>query len=84
MSEQKIEQITVKIGQVWQDNDPRLVARYGKFGDHIRLLEVTEIEHNYAFARVTIDGVIQPRKTKIRLDRFKPTSTGYRLIKDVD
>lgn len=56
----------VKVGQVWVDNDPRHT-------DH-RNLEVLSIKGKYATCKSGVG-----RKSKIRLDRFKPTSTGYRL-----
>ena len=59
----------VKVGQVWQDNDARSGGRQG------RVLEVTETHARVEWYSGT--------STKVRLDRFKPTSTGYRLIKDV-
>jgi len=55
----------VKIGQVWVDIDPRMGRRK---------LKVVAIEGDRAVVE-TASG----RKTKILLNRFKPTSTGYRL-----
>lgn len=58
----------VKIGQVWRDNDKRMDRRF---------LTVTDVGETHA---TVYDGV---KVTKIRLDRFKPTSTGYVLETDV-
>lgn len=83
-----IEAPTVRVGQVWQDNDKR---SYG------RKLRVVEIDKTHATVElVTQRGrawsglapgepprVQSGRRTRIRLDRFRPTSTGYRLIQDV-
>lgn len=55
----------VKIGQVWRDCDPRSDGR-----------RVTVVEVGPTHATVTCAG----RKTRIRLDRFKPGSTGYQLV----
>lgn len=64
--------MNVKVGQIWEDNDSR-----NTYHRQIKVLEI-------------VDGkaiVQHPRglgsKTRIRLDRFKPTSTGYRLVQDV-
>jgi len=60
----------VRVGQVWEDNDPR-------HSFPRRKITVLSIEGDRA---VVQSG---PRKTKIRLDRFRPTNTGYRLVEDV-
>lgn len=63
----------VKVGQVWRDNDKRIENR------HIR---VTGIDDGFARCTVLkIDGLewVETGETKIRLDRFRPTSTGYLL-----
>ena len=59
----------VKVGQVWQDVDDRMNGRR---------IKVVRLEVRYAICDVVGAG----RQTKIRLDRFKPTSTGYRLIEE--
>lgn len=58
----------VKVGQIWRDNDKRSNYRTG------RVIEVGETH-----ARVDW-GYTQSR---VKLTRFQPTSTGYRLIEDV-
>lgn len=58
----------VKVGQVWADNDKRSRGR-----------RVTVLEVGDEKALVTT-GVT---KTWIRLTRFRPNSTGYRLVSDV-
>lgn len=60
----------VKVGQIWKDNDKRHPTR---------LVEIVSISSDKA-------SVINPetgKKSKIRLDRFKPNATGYILVKDV-
>lgn len=68
----------VKVGQVWADNDARARGR---------TLEVLEVGENHAvckvltparFANVSTTG----RTVRIMLRRFKPNSTGYRLLED--
>lgn len=71
----------VKVGQVWKDRDRRNSAR--------RIL-ITGVEpkqdgaHAYALVKVIDpDGVGLGRRTyRIRLDRFRPSSTGYDLTEE--
>lgn len=67
----------VRPGQVWMDNDPRVPTRY------LRVLSVTSAHAEVV--QTDRHGVVvgKERKTRIRLDRFRPTSTGYRLVTDV-
>jgi hypothetical protein len=58
----------VRIGQLWKDNDPRVPNRY---------LKILDVKDGYAYARV-----LAGKQTKIKLSRFKPTSTGYILISE--
>lgn len=57
----------VKVGQVWRDCDPRMGNQR---------IVVERIEGNYAICR---NAVIPSMKTRIRLDRFRPNSTGFVL-----
>ncbi|WP_438489525.1 hypothetical protein [Streptomyces sp. S186] len=74
---------TVQVDQIWQDNDPRMPDRY---------LRIVDIDTSHATVqqvawnpedRIAADlpGV---RLTRIRLDRFRPTRTGYRYVGQVD
>ncbi len=74
----------VKVGQVWIDNDARLLGRRRVRIDHIELYK-NEKGGGYAYCTVISDynGPCN-RPTRIRLDRFKPTSTGYRLHEEGD
>lgn len=69
----------VKVGQVWADNDWRSAGR---------TIEVEEVTATHAICKVLtkVDspayGPPNGRRTRIRLDRFRPTSTGYRLMSD--
>lgn len=77
----------VRVGQVWADNDWRCAGR------HVR---VVEIDATHATVELCdqrgrpasgheAQQKAQPgRRTRIRLDRFRPTSTGYRLVRDVE
>ncbi|WP_329131483.1 hypothetical protein OG552_10320 [Streptomyces sp. NBC_01476] len=71
---------SVEPGQVWADNDKR---GYG------RKIQVISIEDGYALTKAVSlrGGSVSPTTkppTRIRLDRFKPTSTGYRLVRHAD
>ena len=64
------------VGQIWQDNDPRTPDRY---------LRIVELDDTHATVvlhqpRLPVSSAKPGRRTRIRLDRFRPTSTGYRYI----
>lgn len=65
------------IGQIWQDNDPR---SYG------RKVRIVELDATHALVELHVPrgaGHLRAkpgRRTRIRLDRFRPTSTGYRYV----
>lgn len=68
--------LTPAPGQIWQDNDKR---GYG------RRVRIVAIDGTHAVCELYTPrdggGVTRPgRRTRIRLDRFRPTSTGYRYI----
>lgn len=72
-------------GQIWADNDKRVEGRQ---------IRVDSIDGRFANCTVTQDAAPNPKTrverpaghtnvgktTRIALERFKPTSTGYRLI----
>jgi hypothetical protein len=60
---------TVQVNQIWQDCN----IRFRKVTP--RLIKVISIKNNMATCRNIVTGKI----TEIRLDRFKPNSTGYKL-----
>lgn len=68
---------TPAVGQIWQDNDKR---GYG------RRLRIVELDGTHAVCELVVPRAgdllaAKPgRRTRIRLDRFRPTSTGYRYI----
>ena len=64
----------VKVGQVWQDFDKRF--RNDLFP---RLIEIQSIGGEYAYCEAKRNGRILSHPI-IRLDRFKPNSTGYILV----
>ena len=71
----------VRAGQIWADNDKRSAGRT------LRIVEVDEthaIAEEIAYSETTgrTRHLPNARQTRIRLDRFKPTSSGYRLLKD--
>lgn len=69
----------VRPGQIWADNDPRSAGR------HLLVVDVgpTHAEVELAVPRPPVSSAKPGRRTRIRLDRFRPTSTGYRLVTDV-
>lgn len=64
----KVEPIEVKVGQIWEDCDKRMAGRR---------LKVVRIEDGYAICSVNLSST---RVTSIRLDRMRPTATGFRLV----
>lgn len=73
---------TVRVGQIWRDNDKR------GYGRQVRVVE-TDATHAVVEQHVPRGGArgashLKPRRTRIRLDRFRPTSTGYVLVQDVE
>lgn len=74
--------VEVRAGQVWADCDWR---------NEGRTLRVDALEGEKAVCTVltvkdgfpAASGQFKARQVKILLRRFKPTSTGYRLVQDV-
>jgi hypothetical protein len=70
----------VEVGQVWADNDWRSEGRT------VRVVEVdaTHATVELVTAAEMLRGVTSTRgagrRSRIRLDRFRPVSTGYRLV----
>ncbi|WP_442803620.1 hypothetical protein OG411_29815 [Streptomyces pseudogriseolus] len=70
---------TPAVGQIWQDNDPRT------YGRKVRIVEIGETHALVELHQPRGAGhnAAKPgRRTRIRLDRFRPTSTGYRYLGD--
>ncbi|MEU7787700.1 DUF6354 family protein [Amycolatopsis sp. NPDC049159] len=66
------DQSAVEPGQLWVDNDPRNSRG-------TRFLMVTSVGETHAVCESWYEhGGGHSRTTEIRLDRFKPTATGYR------
>jgi hypothetical protein len=84
-------QPTVRVGQVWADNDKR------GYGRHVRVVAIEPAVPGDRYTRaVPARAVVElvkarknwpdtkpGRRTRIKIDRFRPTSTGYCLIHDV-
>lgn len=67
---------TPAIGQIWQDNDPRAYGRrllIVEIGETHAVVELHQPRHPVSTAK-------PGRRTRIRLDRFRPTTTGYRYV----
>lgn len=67
---------TVRPGQIWADNDKRVAGR---------TLRVDDIDNEHAVCTVLTgpagsDDPSVGQQRRILLRRFKPTSTGYRLL----
>ncbi|MGW0033629.1 hypothetical protein ACWDXD_27930 [Streptomyces sp. NPDC003314] len=64
------------VGQIWQDNDPR------SYGRKVRIVELTDTHAVVELhqPRHPVSSAKPGRRTRIRLDRFRPTSTGYRYV----
>jgi hypothetical protein len=70
----------VKVGQVWADNDKRQrKARTVTVIAVQKEFDGVPLSNPYAVVKSSTG-----RCTSVRLDRFRPTSTGYRLVQDVD
>ncbi|WP_206004870.1 hypothetical protein [Rhodococcus pseudokoreensis] len=72
--------MSLRVGQVWGDNDPRVKGR---------TVKVEAIEGEKALCRVLAAPFDSPESrtghaTRISVRRFRPTSTGYRLIREAD
>ena len=64
------------VGQVWADNDPRAEGR---------TVRIDRIEGRFVWATVITDRPetlvsTVGRKTRIAIQRLKPTRSGYRLV----
>lgn len=66
--------LEVKVGQVWQDNDPRR-TRSGP----PRLLKIVWVHEDGYAEVVAYPEIAGDRHRRIRLDRFRPTHNGYVL-----
>jgi hypothetical protein len=70
------ENVKPAVGQVWQDCDPRIPKRY---------VRIRSIENGKAACEAWYVGEKwKARRVRIRLDRFRPTSTGYRYLRTED
>jgi len=74
----------IRVGQVWADNDSRGQGLRG-----LRTLKVVAIEKGYvrrAICEVLTDWDGEPpqraREVRIKVDRMRPTSSGYRLVEE--
>jgi len=79
-------EITVKVGQIWESCDKReLEPHWGRKSGHKRLRVdriVTEGIRRYAECTVVNAEGGERTTSRVRVDRFRPTSTGYRLVPD--
>lgn len=78
-------------GKLWEDADPRILKEQGQRrrvriesveGDRARVLSWYERPATGAVGVTVWERRSAPRPSTIRLDRFKPNRTGYRLVED--
>jgi hypothetical protein len=73
----------VAAGQVWADNDARSAGRTLRvdkvIGEHAWCMVLTDMEQRATGAKTTVG-----KSTRIKLSRFRPTSTGYRYLRDAE
>jgi hypothetical protein len=77
----------VRVGQVWADNDKRAEGRRVRVvevGRTHAVVELVDQRGRPARGHEAQQKAEAGRRTRIRLDRFRPTSTGYRLVRDAD
>jgi len=81
--------VTVRPGSIWADNDPRVAGRTLRVdavdGTHATCTVLTNdddtqrmLDNPPSWWRGRDN---RGKQTRIKLDRFRPTSTGYRLLK---
>ena len=85
-------EVVVRPGQVWADNDVRSKGRTIRVVDVGPVTAICEIRTNSDAQQEYVDGVrsmvgyrpvdMRGKRTQIALRRFKPTSTGYRLLEE--
>lgn len=88
---------TVRPGQMWADNDPRAAGRTLRVdsidGDKAVCTVLTNTDETQAYidAPASKPTYMQSaysdrrgKQTRVSMCRFKPTSTGYRLVQDVE
>lgn len=66
---------TVCVGQVWEDCDKRSAGR------RIIVIKVGDTHAIVEPYPPVAQGARPPRRTRIRLTRFRPTSNGYRFVR---
>lgn len=73
------ETVEVKVGQVWADCDWRAAKR----GREVKVVELGTVQNGMARYALVVTrfagGEWGTKQTRVRLDRFRPTSTGYKL-----
>jgi hypothetical protein len=82
------EQPGVRVGQVWKDNDKRsgerLLKVYALDEQTVWTRDNRAVSVPIARCRRLVGPNREPvgRWLEIRVDRFRPTSTGYRLVEE--
>lgn len=71
----------VRVGQVWEDNDWR--SRTMGSPRRVRVVNMPPRIEEYAnpeYIGVTVENVETGKRSTVRLGRFRPNSTGYRMV----
>lgn len=81
--------VEVKPGQIWADNDWRSAGRIVRIESVDETHATCTIVANPTSVQAELDKYgkvwrvdMRGKTTRIQLARFKPTSTGYRLLED--
>lgn len=70
-------ELPVKVGQVWESTDAREAKRHRR----IRILALLR-KNNVSMWYAEVENVQTGRCATIRADRFRPYSTGYKLVSE--
>jgi len=67
---------TVKVGQIWTDND----ARRAKRNLRVRAIGMSKVAKSRL---VLVENTKTGKETVVHASRFRPITRGYRLVRDV-
>lgn len=70
------EYVKAEVGQLWRCTDPRAVGENERV---LRLVEIDEVRQ-----KAVMKNVKTGKTTKVQLERLRPGSTGYELVKEPD
>ncbi|GIG57099.1 hypothetical protein Lfu02_14710 [Longispora fulva] len=78
------ETIEVRVGQVWADNDPRSAGRTVRVDHLMHGMAICTVLTNATNPQFDGEGRrdSRGRRTRIALERFRPTASGYVLLRN--